>query len=95
MILARLLSGELAVTELARPFEMTLPAVTKHLKVLEAAGLIARSRSAQWRPCRLEPAALNEAVRWLDRYRLPHKSVARRAGNVRVVGTALPHHGRK
>lgn len=68
-ILARLLPGELAVTELARPFEMSLPAVTKHLKVLESAGLIARGRSAQWRPCRLESAALQEAIRWLEDYR--------------------------
>ena len=68
-ILARLLPGELAVTELARPFEMSLPAVTKHLKVLESAGLIARGRSAQWRPCRLESAPLQEAIRWLEDYR--------------------------
>lgn len=68
-ILTRLLPGELAVTELARPFEMSLPAVTKHLKVLESAGLIARGRSAQWRPCRLESAPFQEALRWLEIYR--------------------------
>src|SRR6187399_594711 len=68
-ILARLSSGESSVTELAKPFEMTMPAITKHLKVLEKAGLIARSREAQWRPCRLEPRALKDVDDWLDRYR--------------------------
>jgi DNA-binding transcriptional ArsR family regulator len=68
-ILARLASGESSVMELAAPFEMTLPAVSKHLKVLENAGLIARGRDAQWRPCRLEPAPLKDATDWLDDYR--------------------------
>ena len=68
-ILARLVSGEATVTELAAPFEMSLPAVSKHLKVLERAGLIARGRSAQWRPCRLEPAPLRDANEWLESYR--------------------------
>jgi len=68
-ILARLASGETSVTELAEPFEMSLPAISKHLKVLEKAGLIARGRDAQWRPCRLEPAALQDVDAWLDRYR--------------------------
>jgi DNA-binding transcriptional ArsR family regulator len=68
-ILARLASGESSVTELAAPFEMSLPAISKHLKVLEKAGLIARGRDAQWRPCRLEPAALQDVDAWLDRYR--------------------------
>jgi DNA-binding transcriptional ArsR family regulator len=68
-ILARLASGEATVTELAAPFEMSLPAVSKHLKVLERAGLIARGRSAQWRPCRLEPAPLRDADDWLETYR--------------------------
>jgi DNA-binding transcriptional ArsR family regulator len=68
-ILARLADGEATVTELAKPFEMSLPAVSKHLKVLERAGLIARGRSAQWRPCRLEPAPLRDANEWLERYR--------------------------
>lgn len=68
-ILARLASGETSVTELAAPFEMSLPAISKHLKVLEKAGLIARGRDAQWRPCRLEPAALRDVDAWLDRYR--------------------------
>jgi len=68
-ILARLATGEASVTELAEPFEMSLPAVSKHLKVLERAGLIARSRQAQWRPCRLEAAPLKEAADWLEEYR--------------------------
>lgn len=69
-ILARLAEGEAAVTDLARPFAMSLPAVSKHLKVLEQAGLISRGREAQWRPCRLEPARLKEASDWLERYRV-------------------------
>jgi DNA-binding transcriptional ArsR family regulator len=68
-ILARLASGEATVTELAEPFEMTLPAVSKHLKVLERAGLIARGREAQWRPCRIEAGPLKDAADWLEPYR--------------------------
>jgi DNA-binding transcriptional ArsR family regulator len=68
-ILARLASGESSVTELAEPFEMTLPAVTKHLKVLERAGLITRSRQAQWRPCQLGPGPLREVADWVAQYR--------------------------
>jgi len=68
-ILARLSSGEASVTELAEPFEMTLPAVSKHLKVLERAGLIARSRDAQWRPCHLDAGPLREVADWVDEYR--------------------------
>ena len=68
-ILARLTKGETSVTELAQPFDMSLPAVTKHLKVLERAGLIARSREAQWRPCRLAPKPLKDANTWLEDYR--------------------------
>jgi DNA-binding transcriptional ArsR family regulator len=68
-ILARLSAGERSVNELARPFRMSLPAVSKHLKVLERAGLIARSREAQWRPCRLKPARLKQADDWLEQYR--------------------------
>jgi DNA-binding transcriptional ArsR family regulator len=68
-ILARLAVGETSVTELAEPFEMSLPAVSKHLKVLERAGLIARGREAQWRPCRIEPAALKHVDDWLEEYR--------------------------
>jgi DNA-binding transcriptional ArsR family regulator len=68
-ILSRLASGEASVTELAEPFDMSLPAVSKHLKVLERAGLIARNREAQWRRCRLEAAPLRGAADWLDLYR--------------------------
>jgi len=68
-ILVRLADGEAAVTELAAPFEMSLPAVSKHLKVLEKAGLITRGREAQWRPCRLEGEPLREANNWLEKYR--------------------------
>lgn len=68
-ILARLAVGEASVSELAAPFAMTLPAVSKHLKVLEKAGLIARGRRAQWRPCRLEAAPLHQAAGWLEAYR--------------------------
>jgi DNA-binding transcriptional ArsR family regulator len=68
-ILARLTSGEATVTEIARPFEMTLPAVSKHLKVLERAGLIERGREAQWRPARLAAEPLRDIDEWLERYR--------------------------
>src|SRR5262245_55650707 len=68
-ILARLASGETAVTELARPFRMSLPAISKHLKVLQRAGLVARGRRAQWRPCRLQAAPLREVADWTERYR--------------------------
>jgi DNA-binding transcriptional ArsR family regulator len=68
-ILARLALGETSVTELAEPFEMSLPAVSKHLRVLERAGLTARGRKAQWRPCRIEPAALKNVDDWLEAYR--------------------------
>ncbi len=68
-ILARLASGEASVTELAEPFDMSMPAVSKHLKVLERAGLIARGREAQWRPCRLEPEPLKNVADWVDHYR--------------------------
>jgi len=68
-ILARLASGERSVTELAGPFKMSLPAVSKHLKVLKRAGLIARGREAQWRPCRLEAGPLKEASDWIETYR--------------------------
>lgn len=68
-ILARLASGEASVNELAEPFDMTLPGVSKHLKVLERAGLISRGRVAQSRPCRLEAAPLREAADWMVRYR--------------------------
>jgi DNA-binding transcriptional ArsR family regulator len=68
-ILARLALGETSVSELAEPFDMSMPAVSKHLKVLERAGLVARGREAQWRPCRIEPDALKEVDGWLEQYR--------------------------
>lgn len=68
-ILARLSLGETSVTELAAPFEMSMPAVSKHLKVLERAGLISRGREAQWRPCRLDAGPLKEAAGWIEEYR--------------------------
>ena len=68
-ILARLSLGERTVTELAEPFAMSLPAVSKHLKVLERAGLITRGREAQWRPCRLEAGPLRDVAEWLEHYR--------------------------
>jgi DNA-binding transcriptional ArsR family regulator len=68
-ILARLATGEASVTELADPFEMSMPAISKHLKVLERAGLIARKREAQWRPCRLEAGRLKEVADWVEYYR--------------------------
>lgn len=68
-ILARLALGETSVTELAEPFDMSLPAISRHLKVLETAGLIARGREAQWRPCRLEVDALKDAAGWIEQYR--------------------------
>jgi len=68
-ILAKLAGGETSVTELARPFDMSLPGISKHLKVLERAGLIARSRDAQWRPCKLKPKPLKDVSDWVDAYR--------------------------
>lgn len=68
-ILARLSLGETSVTELAEPFEMSMPAVSKHLKVLERAGLISRGREAQWRPCRLDAGPLKDAASWIEEYR--------------------------
>ena len=68
-ILERLVAGETSVTELAKPFAMSLPAVTKHLKVLQSAGLITRSRQAQWRPCRLNPEPLRDVAGWVEPYR--------------------------
>ena len=68
-IVARLAAGEATVGELAEPFAMSLPAVSKHLKVLERAGLIARRRKAQWRPCRIEAQPLKDAAQWLEHYR--------------------------
>lgn len=80
-ILARLALGETSVTELAEPFEMSMPAVSKHLKVLERAGLIVRGREAQWRPCRLDAAPLKEASSWIEEFRrfwAPHLNALER-----------------
>src|SRR5580658_6759796 len=68
-ILARLASGEASVTELAAPFDMSMPGISKHLKVLERAGLIARGRDAQWRPCKLDAAPLRDVAQWVEHYR--------------------------
>lgn len=68
-ILSRLTTGEASVTELAQPFDMSLPAVTKHLKVLQRAGLISQSREAQWRPCKLQARPMREAAAWMEPYR--------------------------
>ena len=68
-ILKRLMSGQASVTELAKPFDMSLPAISKHLKVLERAGLISRGRDAQWRPCRLDAGPLREVADWVEHYR--------------------------
>lgn len=68
-ILSRLVTGEASVTELAQPFAMSMPAISKHLKVLEHAGLIARGRDAQWRPCRLEAGPLRDIADWVEPYR--------------------------
>jgi DNA-binding transcriptional ArsR family regulator len=69
MILSRLVAGEASVTELAEPFDMSMPAVSKHLKVLERAGLVTRGREAQWRPCRLDAGPLKDAADWIEPYR--------------------------
>src|SRR5689334_9470882 len=68
-ILAKLSTGEASVSELAKPFDMSMPAITKHLKVLEKAGLIARGREAQWRPCRIQAAPLKDVSDWVEKYR--------------------------
>ncbi len=94
-ILARLADGETSVTELAAPFAMSLPAVSKHLKVLERAGLIARGREAQWRPCRLEAGPLREVSDWLKHYRrFWEASFDRLDGYLREVQSADPARNR-
>jgi DNA-binding transcriptional ArsR family regulator len=80
-ILARLASGEASVKELAEPFQVSLPAISKHLKVLEKAGLIERGREAQWRPCRLHAAPLKEASDWIEQYRRFWEESLDRLGN--------------
>ena len=95
-ILARLASGELSVTELAEPFEMSLPAVTKHLNVLERAGLIRRGREAQWRPCRLEAQPLREVSDWVEHYRrFWEQSLDRLGVYLKELQAKEKKHGRK
>src|SRR5882724_13670621 len=95
-ILARLASGEATVTELAEPFDMSLPAVSKHLKVLERAGLIVRGREAQWRPCRIEPRALKDVDDWLGDYRRFWEQSFDRLGEyLRKLQTKEKKRGRK
>ena|SRR5438034_6904751 len=95
-ILARLASGEASVKELAAPFEMTPPAVTKHLKVLQRAGLITRSRHAQWRPCRLEAMPLREIATWVEQYRrFWDERIDRLEDYLRTLQTKEPKHGRR
>ena len=95
-ILARLVSGEVSVTELAEPFAMSLPAVSKHLKVLERAGLIKRSREAQWRPCALAAGPLKDAADWLEHYRhFWEESLDRLDDYLGKLETQEQRHGRK
>jgi DNA-binding transcriptional ArsR family regulator len=95
-ILARLASGQASVKELAAPFEMTPPAVTKHLKVLQRAGLITRSRHAQWRPCRLEATPLRDVATWVEEYRrFWNERIDRLEDYLRVLQTKEPTHGRR
>jgi DNA-binding transcriptional ArsR family regulator len=95
-ILARLASGEASVTALAEPFAMSLPAISKHLKVLERAGLIARSREAQWRPCRLTADPLKDAVDWLEHYRrFWEQSFDRLEDHLRELQRKEKRHGRR
>jgi DNA-binding transcriptional ArsR family regulator len=110
-ILARLASGEASVTQLAEPFAMSMPAISKHLKVLERAGLIARGREAQWRPCRLQAAPLQDVAGWVEHYRqfweqnfdrldaylqeLKANESKARASKQRELSKKEKHHGRK
>ena len=95
-ILARLSLGETSVTELAEPFTMSLPAITKHLKVLERAGLITRGRQAQWRPCRLAAKPLKEVAGWVEEYRAYwEQSLDRLDEYLRTLQTKEKKHGRK
>ena len=95
-ILARLISGPVSVTELAEPFDMSLPAISKHLKVLERSGLIARSREAQWRPCQLEARPLKDAVDWLEHYRRSwEESLDRLDDYLKELQKEEKKHGRK
>ncbi|MBI3452148.1 MAG: winged helix-turn-helix transcriptional regulator [Rhodospirillales bacterium] len=95
-ILARLAMGEASVSELAKPFAISGPAISKHLKVLERAGLIARGREAQWRPCRLEPAAFKAVDKWLEGYRRLWDARFDRLDNyLRHMQSKEKKHGRK
>ena len=95
-ILARLASGETSVTELAEPFDMSLPAISKHLKVLERAGLVARGREAQWRPCRLNAGPLKDAAHWVEHYRrFWEQSFDRLDDYLRTLKAKEKKHGRK
>jgi DNA-binding transcriptional ArsR family regulator len=95
-ILGRLAAGEASVTELARPFAMSLPAVSKHLKVLERAGLIGRGRQAQWRPCRLQASPLKDIAGWVEHYReFWEQSFDRLDDYLRELQEKEKKHGRK
>jgi DNA-binding transcriptional ArsR family regulator len=95
-ILARLALGETSVSELAEPFDMSMPAVSKHLKVLEHAGLISRGREAQWRPCRIEAQALKDVDDWLEKYRrFWEESFDRLDVYLKEIQTKEKKHGRK
>src|SRR5882672_12678963 len=95
-ILARVSLGETSVSELAAPFDMSLPAISKHLKVLERAGLIVRGREAQWRPCRLEAGPLKDAAAWLEHYRrFWEQSFDRLDAYLRELKRKGKKHGRK
>jgi DNA-binding transcriptional ArsR family regulator len=95
-ILARLAAGEASVTELGEPFDMSLPAISKHLKVLERAGLIARGRAAQWRPCKLVAGPLKDAAGWLEEYRrFWEESFDRLDEYLRELKKKEKKHGRK
>ena len=95
-ILARLAAGEASVTELAAPFEMSLPGISKHLKVLERAGLITRGREAQWRPCRLEAGPLKDIADWVEHYRrFWEESLDRLDDYLRALQNKEKPHGRK
>jgi DNA-binding transcriptional ArsR family regulator len=95
-ILARLALGETSVTELAEPFAMSLPAISRHLKVLERAGLITRGREAQWRPCRLEAGPLKDATQWLEAYRrFWEESFDRLGSYLQELQAKERKHGRK
>jgi DNA-binding transcriptional ArsR family regulator len=95
-ILARLASGECSVTELAEPFEMSMPAVSKHLRVLERAGLVVQRREAQWRPCRIEAGPLKEVADWAEHYRHIWEARLDRLDNyLQELKAKEKRHGRK